>query len=307
VHSEAQYLSELRRNYLNGGCFLSLYTDAQIERGIVDCIFLEIDAHTVDEAVDKCVQIREKLDEINAKYRIFFSGRRSFHFYVEFAPVQLKNPRMSIRKFVEKFPSFLDPHVVGNLRQMVRIPYTVHKKTALFSFEVGAEEVSTLTNAQIFKWATNPKKMRTVDRDVSIDSTVSEQLKKTDEQLSAAPKIEVIYEHMSKKSLEEDPFPPCVVQALSKLQEEGESTHAERLLISSFLIKKGYTDREVLSIFAQCANDFDERQTSYQLSKIRSGQMACYACRSLLRRGLCTYAQRDAPRCSWHPNINRYI
>lgn len=307
VHSESQYINELQSNYLTGNCFLSLYTDAQIEHGIVDCIFLEIDAHAIDEAIKNCAYVQKLLDQMNCSYRLFFSGRRGFHIYLEFAPVQLKNPRMSIRKFVERLPTFLDPHVVGNLQQLVRIVCTVHKQTKLFTFEIPRElDVGLFTEEEIFNWAVKPPEVG-MDNAKHIDEETAHTLKEIDEHLHIAPSIEAIYEHMSKKILDEDPFPPCVITALSKLAEKKKASHPERLLVAAFLIKRGYADDEVCNLFAQYAQDYVNRQTMYQIGKIRSGQMNCYCCKSLMRRGLCPYEKKEANRCPWHPSINRLL
>ncbi|MCL6579266.1 MAG: hypothetical protein K6T73_07765 [Candidatus Bathyarchaeota archaeon] len=306
VYSEEQYLKELCKNYLNGNCFISLYTDYQISQGIIDCIFLEIDAYTVEQAIRDCTQLVKALDGMNAQYRIYFSGRRGFHIYLEFTPVQLKHPRMSIKRFVESLPDCIDPHVIGNIEQLVRVPYTAHKKTGLFSFEVDPEKLSSMTSEEIFRNAVNPDNYDPLSEKLCIDYELAHKLKDIDEQLASSPKIELLIEHISKGE-KEDPFPPCVISSLSALQETGQLDHSGRLLVASFMIKKGYSDKEICSLFAQYAKDYVESKTMYQLGKIRGGQMNCFSCRSLRRRGLCAYSVKDAPRCSWHPSINQFF
>lgn len=80
--------------------------------------------------------------------------------------------------------------------------------------------------------------------------------------------------------------PPCVRDALD-IMERGENlSHGGRFLIASFYMSRGANVEDVVPFFRK-APDFNERTTTYQLTKIRDGKYKCPGCDKLNTQDLC--------------------
>jgi predicted transcriptional regulator/energy-coupling factor transporter ATP-binding protein EcfA2 len=135
----------------NKPAFTAVYAfrDKEFKDPIIDRIFLDFDASEGD--LEDCWdEVREfakflKLAKINPL--VVFSGKKGFHIYIFFPEVKLKHPKESIQKFVAllitRFESekkvkvrYLDRKVVGDIRRLARIPYSVHEDTKRFAIIV---------------------------------------------------------------------------------------------------------------------------------------------------------------------------
>lgn len=109
--------------------YVSVYSDSDIERGVVDRIFLDIDSPKDLDAGFS--DVRKIISEHIAT--VYFTGYGGFGVYLSFSAIRLKNPRYAIREFVMELDrklglDTLDWHVVGDLRRVSRLPYTVNLK-----------------------------------------------------------------------------------------------------------------------------------------------------------------------------------
>jgi len=85
--------------------------------------------------------------------------------------------------------------------------------------------------------------------------------------------------------------PPCVTQILDKIKASKNLSHYERFFITTFLLKRGKTVDEIISLFS-LSPDFNEKIARYQVEHIaglRGGrkQYNVPDCKTLFSQGLC--------------------
>lgn len=111
---------------------------AKYVRPWINKIFLELDGSggRPDVAYPEMRRLYSHLRlRYDAEPRIYFSGHRSFHVFVDFTPLALSEPVEAQREFAERCVKelnlkCLDLQVFAE-RKLSRIPYTLHEDTAL--------------------------------------------------------------------------------------------------------------------------------------------------------------------------------
>jgi predicted transcriptional regulator len=125
-------------------CYAAVYAfeDHEFKTPIIDRIFLDFDSQgdSLYEVWDEVVEFTKFLESMKVKSMILFSGKKGFHIYIFIPPTVLKRPREALSELVKALVSkfekakdtkikFLDWKVVGDVRRLARIPYTVHEET----------------------------------------------------------------------------------------------------------------------------------------------------------------------------------
>lgn len=291
VESEKEYLWWLSRYNGQMDCFVSVYSLPQFEQGVVDTVFLDLDADTISEAKEKLNKVVERLDELELVYRVYFTGGRGFHVYIDCPPVKLYYPNFSIRRFVEKeIPAVYDPVVVGDMRRLARVPYTMHYKTKLFSFRVNPS-LSTRSLIELpeeLPYGMNPE---------LAEWLMEEDVKGKERQLPLKEATQMV------KSGWKGPAPPCIIDLLTRLMKEHTLTHQARLHLSGFLIQAGQDLKIVDDLLRAYADDYDEWDTKYQIQKLEAAKFKCYTCKNAKFHGLCPIADNQKT-CIYYPSIN---
>jgi energy-coupling factor transporter ATP-binding protein EcfA2 len=125
-------------------CYTAVYSfrDREFREPVVDRIFLDFDAG--EESLEDCWgEVREFakfLESMKIESLIVFSGKKGFHLYIFFPEIVLKHPKEAIERFVSLLVSrfqaetkrqvkYLDRKVVGDVRRLARIPYTIHEES----------------------------------------------------------------------------------------------------------------------------------------------------------------------------------
>ena len=126
-------------------CFISVfpYTEYNQEirnkfSAIINVIPLDFDD---TECPANCLEEIKRLlvwaQRHNINPRIYFSGNKGFHFYIDLNPIQLNHPQEVLRKFtveLSKDGGFqtIDRSIAGDLERIIRIPNTKHPKSGLY-------------------------------------------------------------------------------------------------------------------------------------------------------------------------------
>jgi hypothetical protein len=294
VQDTAEYLWWLTRCYERMDCYVAVYSDPQILSGEVDTIFLDIDAENIQEAQGKLNQLRKVLDDMNLVYRVYFSGAKGFHVYIDFEPVKLRYPGFAIKKFVTtRLPHVMDFTGVGDVRRLARVPYTINQKTGVMSFRVNPELL--------------PTHLSDVPPELpyGYNDTIGGELLDLDALLAESEEpIDMAEE--GKIPEWEGPAPPCIVDIITRLKETGELSHQERLHLAAFVIQAGYDVNVVMGLLARYAKDFSMAATQYQLSKLLEARFSCYTCSNAQLLGFCPLG-KDAKECLFYPSINSFL
>ena len=115
--------------------FVSIFSDDQQNHNNYNTIFIDIDATNLQDAYDDV----QKISKFAAKTktispRIYFSGQKGFHVYLDFEPTSFKHYKEVALGYVETLKDALglqhvDAACSGDKKRVSRLPYTKHTST----------------------------------------------------------------------------------------------------------------------------------------------------------------------------------
>lgn len=125
------YIEKYRRT----DCYASVYSFNPFEerKALIDTIFIDIDAPSLKLALKEAHKLVQHLLELSITPRVYFSGAKGFHIYIDFKPAINIKPQV-IKKFVSMLARSLglehvDMKVVGDTSRLSRLPFTINSKT----------------------------------------------------------------------------------------------------------------------------------------------------------------------------------
>jgi len=191
-------------------CYFSVYAyegEEIIPR--IDRIFIDFDIEDKEyvPTKDNLEPLKECYEEVKKLYNylletfhyeplVIYTGRRGFHVYIELDEIKLRHPSETIKEFVNRIVNqlnlkFVDMKVIGDVRRLARVPYTIHPKTGLYAYPITLD----MTVEEILALAKNPP-LKIVKPEISteitellldIDFTVKPKEKKEHEELETLP------------------------------------------------------------------------------------------------------------------------
>jgi len=128
-------LFEFLKQYRRIDCHASVYsfhTPPSERRPLIDTIFIDIDAPSLKIALKEERKLVDFLSSCSFSHRIYFSGAKGFHTYLDFSPIEVD--RNVLKQFVERLSRYLklqciDMQVVGDFSRLSRLPFTFNSKT----------------------------------------------------------------------------------------------------------------------------------------------------------------------------------
>jgi len=288
VRSEKQYLDVLRQCW-RGDSFCSVYTDWQRRNGVIDTIFLENDYDNLEDANKDHEKLMTHFNMLGIWARRNFSGRRSYHYYIDIPPTKLDFPGDALRNWATSLPIRFDCVIEGNISSLARVPGTLHPETGLFCIpinspiEMGAtislenvkiqEVVPNIGLANILKGIPPPKPSKRENKIIS-------------------------------GGVGGFTIPPCIISIINFTKNTGECGHAQRIHLGTYLMKV-YGKETALGFFKELCTDFKLSSTSYQLSWLEKHKWNCYRCSRAKEMGICPLPEDEV--CKFYPSINAYI
>jgi hypothetical protein len=291
VINEQQYLQSLSSVYKKKDCYVSVFSDWQIQNRIFDTIYLEFDAH--DENANMMAELMlnkhmldKKLKKLKIGYRYFFSGR-GFHYYLDFEPSYMKDYKSTVLDFLEKkkLIDLVDTSVLECAR-ISRIPYTKHLRTGNFSVYIRDD--------------TKPKDILPISKDNQIIVDVCKNLKPT--QILDYLDLDIEPPETNGSDVYSNGYdgwyPECVINIMEKILINKHATHDERKHLAGYLLRFGLNEYEIVEYFKN-TTDFNR---DYALDQIRSLGHSGYSCRNVrllfkdLCPGMCEYIREVARR-----------
>lgn len=111
----------------------------------INTIFFDFDQKNLTVAWIETKRLRGYFLEHNMIPRIYYSGNRGFHLYVDFPEVKLAYPRKVLKAYAKRLQreinlSSLDCSPMGNLAGHSRLPYTSHEKTGLYCIPLATHD-----------------------------------------------------------------------------------------------------------------------------------------------------------------------
>lgn len=272
-------------------CFTRLWSDDQIERKEIDCIFFEMDRDNVQELNSTAILLEMVLENENLKFREFYTASRSKHYYILIELTQFDYPNTAIGNWLKsKFPmskyirmkkngkvgTIFDWGAFGRISQMVRIPYTHHRKTGLLSLE-SKGAISIDMEPSISRWEVN--------------YGIAEKIK----DLDFVPEMNFGAINFDNIMI---PFYPKCIQYMIKNIDILEFEHLAHLHLAAFLKMANVTPEECLELFS-CIPEFNSDISSYQVYDIYSRNLSPMKCENAISAGICD--RKTARNCPMYP------
>ena len=126
---------------------------------IINQVYIEFDNDNSHEVVKNLTQ---NLLKDGLKFRINFSGRRGYHIYIscEHEEMNRKSYLTQLHEYVKSkynIEKDIDPHVIGNIRQLRRIENTLNIRGNLYCIPITYWELQCLTFNEIKELAEQPR------------------------------------------------------------------------------------------------------------------------------------------------------
>ncbi len=277
------------------GCHVSLYDITR--RPTIDKLLFDFDSKNLFSAYEEVCCFVSELRKKKLPFIPVFSGRKGFHVYVMLNPIELDcDSAMAVLRIAQlsligngnsSEYKTVDPHKIGAVRTMIRIPNTLNGSRFCVYLPSWFDE---LKLSEIVKLSSEPRyysydthcdksvlDVANVNKDEIPDFTCD--LEPPAKPAPAIPKFEDLV----------DLIRPCIFYEVQKF----EPLHAVRVEFVSELMWLGHTPQQIFNIIKTLKwSDFDPRVTMYHIDYIFRRRIAPYSCRKLREFVKCT-------KCGW--------
>ena len=114
--------------------------DSGYAHAFIDSILFEVDGPIEKNYGDMRRLYSFMKLKYNCEPRVYFSGNRSFHFFVDFVPIVKEDPLYTLQTFAKKVSKELnvefDWQIYSSARKLSRVPLTIHEKTIRYCVPV---------------------------------------------------------------------------------------------------------------------------------------------------------------------------
>jgi hypothetical protein len=211
-----------------------------------------------------------------AESLIVFSGCKGYHVYTWLVnAVEVESPlagktfcRIIQRKVTAGLKlSTLDPAVIGDIKRLSRVPYTVHEKSGGLCVPVAVNREPVLVQ-KLDGYRQHGLSQKFIDL---CKDEANSQLEKPS--------------HASSGQYLNKDVRPCILEALNQPLQRKEG-HLMRIAIAREYLNAGFQVSEVAQLF-QVQNDFDAGRTRYYLEYLQSNKYRPFKCRTINDLGFC--------------------
>ena len=256
------------------GTYTSVYDNS--EKPVIDKIVFDMDSNDLNAVFTEVDILCSRLRDRNISHTIVFSGKKGAHVYGLLKPTRL--PRDVVGYYLANLQRTLitgletiDTHLVGNVSAMIRIPNTLNDgrycSPLPFGFrKMGIEEILDWSRVQ---HSINffPGELRTIQE--LADNLKSPQRNSGEEfkdeiKIGSVPSMEIL----------EELIRPCVIKEIQK----SDPCTTARLDFVSEMMFATFTPKQILDIIKGLEwNNFDERMSKYQISKVFEKRLKPYS------------------------------
>lgn len=271
-------------------CYCSVFSfkewhdEAELRKqhAVIDCLVFDFDSEDPKIAFQDAKRLIEWLFSRNITPRVYFSGAKGFHVYIDFKPVELINPSEVIRRLGIRIKERLKLQTadtqVFELNRVMRVPFTINTKTGYKCTPIRADKFVKLDFDSILnfcKFSYSPIEFEEVD--------LSRVLKYEDHKLlthKAIMEIIRLRPHRPKNKAKKAWLEKRINEYIEALRKYGRLTedktiaerhkaeHKARVHFCCLLIEAGYSDEEIEEIFRLC-DDYDPKITGYHIRYTR--------------------------------------
>ncbi|MEM3857585.1 MAG: hypothetical protein QXO47_10635 [Thermoproteota archaeon] len=248
---------------------VSVYSQYEWEHSVASTLFFDVDGETYFDSLKFMLKVEPVLKQFAV--RVYYTGNRGFHFYVDFQPVVL-DVRRSAHRFLDLFfdgvewDRYLDKQVIGDMRHMARLPGTVHEDTGSLSRLVSKYDGKT-SPLEFFETGHVPLSLSYARTNI-VGGTIAK-------------------------------HPPCVLFLLEKLRREHDLTHYQRIHLASYLLSV-FKREDIVDLF-RLASDYNKGKTEYYVDYLSSRDWRPFGCFKARQHGICPIPLQQA-ECPFYPN-----
>jgi hypothetical protein len=288
VHNERQYLEIIRQTWREN-CFYGVFSEMQKKERIFDTVYLEQDYSSMMEANKDYDVLTSHFKMQGIVARTYFSGRRSYHYFVDFPPIKITNFKEKVRTWAASLPIKFDTDVVGDTGRMTRLPGSQHEKTHLFCVPVNS-----VVNPSSCVDLTNVKVPDIVPN--ILFGNMLKDLKAETQVTMGVPHPEIV--------VKGGPLPPCVLSIMRMAVNTGQCDHNARLHVGTYLLRTE-GKKAAYNFFKASVTDFNHQTTTYNLNWLIEHDWHCYVCSRAKEFGLCPLESGKV--CNFYPSINWHL
>jgi len=143
AHTRREYLDILSAHVDDKDLYVAIFSDWQLADRTYNKIFLDLDAK---DGLDRAFRDLQTLTQhVLKRYgrppRLYFTGGRGFHVYLDFTPTTLSQYGDVVRSYVYELEFRLRlttpcRSVVGDRRRVARVPYSIHQTRHRFCISI---------------------------------------------------------------------------------------------------------------------------------------------------------------------------
>jgi len=302
VYNRDEYELYLDEHFSKDNCFTAVYAEFQKERNLYDTIFMDIDMKELsDKEFNKVKRFYLKLISVDILPRIYFSGKKGFHFWIDFDLLKVPNFKSVVRKWF-KMSGFLsyvnvDLGLLGEKSALSRVLATPHPSTGFLCSEI--DDILSLSMKDVKKRALSVNC-------VLLPRVLNEVVAKQLWELSRSTKLsKSLVKFPDKQIFAEDlpVYPKCIVEIIKELKTTGYLEHYKRLHLAMFLNFVNFSVGQIALLFKSYAKDFYEAQTLYQVQRIKRLNLRPYGCDKARFLNMCPLSSKHLKSCAYYPSI----
>ena len=273
--------------YKLANCYTSIYNTTMDVW--VDKLCFDFDAKEDERLKDVFEVVCEFVEELLKKWKVefvwCFSGRRGFHIHILLKPTFLNPPlaKFVVREVQKDLAGgfdFVDSHLIGNIRGLIRVPNTFNFRGGFFCTSL-PEEAIDWRISEIFKYSKQQQRVRVLgEKRKNILDFVGGEVKKYVEERRSFPEfhVELNESIVPPLSVLKDFLRPCIFK---HIQDENPE-HYIRFAFVAELLYAGFTVKEIEAIIRSFRwRDYDEEITKYQVEHIARGKYKPPSCAKL--------------------------
>ena len=213
---------------------------------------------------------------------IIFSGSKGYHVYIYLKrPISFKPENTDLAKRtlgdIQRrilkgcFLPTLDTSVIGDLKRLARVPFSIHEKSGKWCMPI------TLSHAPYIPKSLNVFRIWGLDLSLFKIAVETQKQNKKLEEFKTKSKINIP---------KQNGIRPCIKAALEK-RLEGRNGHLMRIAIAREYLTLGMPPTEVAMLFQTQKQDFDFKKSLYYVKYLERNPAKPFKCKTIRELGFC--------------------
>lgn len=267
-----RYLSLMSGN--NRGTYVSIYDDN--DKITIDKFIFDLDSEDLNDALMDTDTLMDRLSKRNIPSMVVFSGKKGFHVYSLLKPIKLPQDiagyyLSNLQRCLSKDLKTNDSHIVGDTRRMFRVPNTLNdgRYCCPLPFEFRKMNIEEILDYSKTQHSINffPGDLQTIQElagDFKVPQRNESEEFKDEIKVGSIPSMDIL----------EELIRPCVIKEIQK----SNPGSIARLDFVSEMMFASFTPKQILEVIKNLDWDnFDERQTEYQIRKVFERRLKPYS------------------------------